>query len=571
MLPTLKEDPAEADVASHKLMYRAGMIRKLAAGIYSYLPLGLRVIQKVERIIREEMNRAGAQEVLLPCIHPAELWIESHRWEEYGKDLLRMKDRHDRDCCFGPTHEEVITDIARREIRSYRQMPVNLYQIQTKFRDEIRPRFGLMRGREFIMKDAYSFDIDEPGLDISYEKMYEAYSRIFTRCGLSFKVVEAETGLIGGTTSHEFMVLAQTGEETIASCRSCDYAANIQKAEAKRTRPRAKRTGKTPKRLKKVETPGMKTVAAVTAFLNVKPEDLVKTLIFETDQGVVAALVRGDHEINESKLQNLLGCEEVKLASDDVVHELTGAPKGFAGPIGLSARIIADYSIESMVDFVTGANEQDAHCINVNLGRDVKVDQFADLQMVKEGDPCPRCGKSLGFSRGIEVGHIFKLGTKYSKALKATYLDENGREREIVMGCYGIGVGRTAAAAIEQNHDKDGIIWPMPIAPFQVIVVPVNNKIEALMEAAEEIYRLMSREGVEVLLDDRDSTPGVRFKDADLIGIPLRLTLGEKNLEKGLVEIRRRKNGETILVEKDNVVEMVLASIREEMGESLPS
>ena len=570
MLPTLKEDPAEAEVASHKLMYRAGMIRKLAAGIYSYLPLGLRVIQKVERIIREEMNRAGAQEVLLPCIHPAELWIETHRWEEYGKDLLRMKDRHDRDCCFGPTHEEVITDIARREIRSYRQMPVNLYQIQTKFRDEIRPRFGLMRGREFIMKDAYSFDIDEAGLDVSYGKMYEAYSRIFTRCGLSFKVVEAETGLIGGTTSHEFMVLAQTGEETIASCRSCDYAANIQKAEAKRTRPRARR-GKTPKPLKKVETPDMKTVAAVTEFLNVRPEDLVKTLIFETDQGVVAALIRGDHEINESKLQTLMRCEEVKLASDDVVHKLTGAPKGFAGPTGLSVRIIADYSIESMVDFVTGANEQDAHCINVNLGRDVKVDQFADLQMVKEGDPCPRCGKSLGFSRGIEVGHIFKLGTKYSKALKATYLDENGREREIVMGCFGIGVGRTAAAAIEQNHDKDGIIWPMPIAPFQAIVVPVNNKIEVLMEAAEGIYRLLSGEGVEVLLDDRDSTPGVRFKDADLIGIPLRLTLGEKNLKKGLIEIRRRKDGETILVGKDKVVETVSALIREEMEASLPS
>ena len=477
MLPTLKEDPAEAEVISHKLMYRAGMIRKLAAGIYSYLPLGLRVIQKVERIIREEMNRAGAQEVLLPCVQPAELWMESHRWEEYGKDLLRIKDRHSRDCCFGPTHEEVITDIARREIRSYRQMPLNLYQIQTKFRDEIRPRFGLMRGREFTMKDAYSFDIDEAGLEKSYQKMYEAYRRIFTRCGLTFKVVEAETGLIGGTASHEFMVLAETGEETIVSCQSCDYAANIQKAVAKRPRLRTQGLGKTTNPLKKVETPDKKTVAEVTQFLNVMPEDLVKTLIFETDQGVVAALIRGDHEINESKLRNLLGCEEVKLASDDVVLELTGAPKGFAGPLGLSVKVIADYFIESMVDFVTGANEQDAHYINVNIGRDVKVDQFADLQMVKEGDLCPRCGKSFSFSRGIEVGHIFKLGMKYSKALKATYLDENGREREIVMGCYGIGVGRTAAAAIEQYHDEDGIIWPMSIAPFQVIVVPVNNKI----------------------------------------------------------------------------------------------
>ena len=569
MLPTLKEDPAEAEVISHKLMYRAGMIRKLAAGIYSYLPLGLRVIQKVERIIREEMNRAGAQEVLLPCIQPAELWMETQRWEEYGKDLLRMKDRHSRDCCFGPTHEEVITDIARREIRSYRQMPLNLYQIQTKFRDEIRPRFGLMRGREFIMKDAYSFDADEAGLEKSYQDMYDAYTRIFTRCGFTFKVVEAETGLIGGTASHEFMVLAQTGEETIVSCQSCDYAANIQKAEAKRTRPRAKGPGKTPNPLKKVETPDMKTVADVTKFLKVRPRDLVKTLIFETDQGVAAALIRGDREINQTKLGTHLGCEDVKLASDDVVLGATGASKGFAGPVGLSVKIIADYSIEPMVDFVTGANEQDAHYINVNLGRDVKVDQFADLQMVREGDLCPRCGKSLSFFRGIEVGHIFKLGTKYSKALKATYLDENGREGEIVMGCYGIGVGRTAAAAIEQYHDEDGIIWPMPIAPFQAIVVPVNNKIAALMKTADGIYRLLSSNGVEVLLDDRDSTPGVKFKDADLIGIPLRLTIGEKNLKKGLVEIRRRKNGETTLIEKDKVTETVSALIHEEMEASL--
>jgi prolyl-tRNA synthetase len=569
MLPTLKEDPAEAEVISHKLMYRAGMIRKLAAGIYSFLPLGLRVIQKVERVIREEMNRAGAQEVLLPCVQPAELWMESHRWEEYGKDLLRFKDRHSRDSCFGPTHEEVITDIARREIRSYRQMPLNLYQVQTKFRDEIRPRFGVMRCREFIMKDAYSFDTDEMALEKSYQNMYDAYSRIFTRCGLTFKAVEAETGLIGGTASHEFMVLAETGEETIVSCQSCDYGANFKKAEAKRTRLRAKGVGKATSPLKKVETPDKKTVEEVTQFLKVRPEDLVKTLILETEQGPVAALIRGDHEINESRLGNLLGCEEVKLASDDVVLGVTGAPKGYAGPIGLSVKVIADYAIESMVDFVTGANERDAHYINVNLGRDVKVDQFGNLRMVKEGDLCPRCGKSLSFSRGIEVGHIFKLGTKYSKALKATYLDENGREREIVMGCYGIGVARTAAAAIEQYHDEDGIIWPMPIAPFQVIVVPVNNKIETLMETAEGIYRLLADNGVEVLLDDRDSTPGVKFKDADLIGIPLRVTIGVKNLKKGLVEIRRRKNGETTAIERDNVVETVSALIHEEIEGSL--
>ncbi len=566
MLPTLKEDPAEAEVISHKLMYRAGMIRKLAAGIYSYLPLGLRVIQKVERIIREEMNRAGAQEVLLPCVQPAELWMETHRWEEYGKDLLRFTDRHDRDCCFGPTHEEVITDIARREIQSYRQMPMNLYQIQTKFRDEIRPRFGLMRGREFIMKDAYSFDVDEASLEESYQKMYEAYGKIFKRCGLTYAVVEAETGLIGGSASHEFMVLAETGEEIIVSCQSCDYAANVQKAEAKRTRLRARDSKKTLKPLKKMETPDMKTVEAVTRFLKMRPEDLVKTLLLETDQGVVAALIRGDHEMNESKLEKLLGCREVKLASDDVVLGATGAPKGFAGPIGLSVKVIADYSVEPMANFVTGANEEDAHYINVNLDRDVKVDQYGDLRMIKEGDGCPRCGKSLSFSRGIEVGHVFKLGTKYSKTLGATYLDENGREREIVMGCYGIGVGRTAAAAIEQYHDEDGIIWPMPIAPFQVIIVPVDNKIEPLMEMAEGIYRLLSDNGVEVLLDDRDATPGVKFKDADLIGVPLRVTLGKKNLKRGLVEIRRRKNGEMILVEKDRATETVLALISEECG-----
>jgi prolyl-tRNA synthetase len=569
MLPTLKEDPAEAEVISHKLMFRAGMIRKLAAGIYSYLPLGLRVIQKVERIIREEMNRAGAQEVLLPCVQPAELWMETHRWEAYGKDLLRFKDRHSRDCCFGPTHEEVITDIARREIRSYRQMPLNLYQIQTKFRDEIRPRFGLMRGREFIMKDAYSFDADEAGLEKSYQKMYEAYKRVFKRCGVTFTVVEAETGLIGGTASHEFMVLAETGEEVIVTCQSCDYAANVEKAEAKRTRPRTGGSGKAMKRLKKVETPDMKTVEQVTQFLKVRPRDLVKTLIFETDQGVVAALIRGDHEINATKLGNLLGCDDVKLASDDVVPEVTGASKGFAGPVGISVKILADYSVESMVDFVTGANEQDAHYINVNLGRDIKVDQFADLLMVKEGDRCPRCGKSLNFSRGIEVGHIFKLGTKYSKMLKATFLDEHGHEKEIVMGCYGIGVGRTAAAAIEQYHDNDGIIWPMPIAPFQVIVVPVNNNNKPLMETAQGIYRLLSGNGIEALLDDRDSSPGVKFKDADLIGIPLRITIGEKNLERGLVEIRRRRNGETMVIEREKVSEAVAALIDEEMGNSL--
>ena len=561
LLPTLREEPAEAEVVSHKLMLRAGMIRKLAAGIYTLLPLGVRVIQKVERIIREEMNRAGAQEVVMPCVLPADLWKESDRWDHYGKELLRLKDRHDRDYCFGPTHEEVITDLARREISSYRQLPINLYQIQTKFRDEVRPRFGVMRAREFVMKDAYSFDADEAGAEQSYERMYDAYTRIFQRCGLRFRSVEADTGLIGGRFSHEFMVLADTGEDAIVSCNSCDYAANVERAEIGRL---ADTKNEKPKKLERVETPDKKSVEEVTTFLGVPPERLVKTIIFETEEGVVAALVRGDHEINEAKLRRHLGVTQLELAGDQVVAVVTHAPLGFAGPVGLDLKMIADSALEAMSNMVVGANELDAHLINANMGRDFHVEEFADIRLAQAGDSCPRCQGKLQISRGIEVGHIFKLGTKYSEAMGATYLDQEGNELKLIMGCYGIGVGRTAAAAIEQNHDEDGIIFPFAIAPFHVLILPVNNKDAQVMGTAEDLYRRLSEEGAEVLLDDRDERPGVKFKDADIIGIPVRLTVGEKNLKQGKVEIKVRKSGEVTVVALEEAPEQIMGMIRAE-------
>jgi prolyl-tRNA synthetase len=571
-LSTLKETPSEAEVPSHQLMLRSGMIRKLTSGIYSYLPIGLRCIQKIEAIIREEMNRAGAIEMLLPFVQPAELWQESHRWEEYGKELARLKDRHNRECCLGPTHEEVITDIARKEIRSYRQMPLNLYQIQTKFRDEIRPRFGLMRAREFIMKDAYSFDVDEKSGDESYQKMVDAYIRIFTRCGLKFRAVEAETGLIGGSFSHEFMVLAENGEETIVSCTHCSYAANIEKAEFRRMEKelRHKETGEL-KPLEKVFTPDQRTVEEVTQFLHVSPQDLVKTLIFETDKGDVAALVRGDHEISEKKLKAVVGTENLQLASEETVESITHAPKGFAGPMDLSIPVLADHDVQRMANFVTGANEMDHHLIHVNIGRDFRVSQFVDIRKFAPGDSCPLCAEETRLDKGIEVGHTFKLGTKYSKTMGATYLDDQGREKEIVMGCYGIGLGRTLAAAIEQFHDQNGIIFPMPIAPFQVLILPININTKILRETAERLYQTLLEKGVEVLYDDREETPGVKFKDADLIGIPLRLTLGEKNVKKGLVEIKKRRTGEIILVKKEEAVLRVEEMIAQEMREVGPN
>ena len=558
-IPTVKETPADAEVVSHKLMLRAGMIRKLAAGIYNYLPLGLRSIRKVENIVREEMNRAGAIEILMPAVLPAELWQESGRWEMYGKELLRFKDRKDAEFCLGPTHEEIVTDLVRREIKSYRQMPVNLYQIQAKFRDEIRPRFGLMRGREFIMKDAYSFDVDGQAADLSYEKMYLAYRRIFERCGLNFRAVEADTGSIGGSSSHEFMVLADSGEDAIVSCSSCEYAANVEKAES---RPIKAMEHADPRQLERVSTPEKRTIDEVSEFLGVTTGSLVKTLVLLADDEPVVALLRGDHDLNEIKLKNLLDCSTLELAGDEVVTQITGAPVGFAGPVGLSVKIVADLAVEGLKNFVTGANSKDLHLKNVNLDRDFTVTSFADIRNVVHGDRCPRCDSGiLEMWRGIEVGHVFKLGTKYSKALKATYLDAEGKEQIIFMGCYGIGIGRTVAACIEQNHDENGIIFPLPIAPFHCIISALNVKEEQIREVSEAIYGQLLDAGVEVLIDDRDERPGFKFKDADLIGIPLRIVVGSKNLAEGKVELKIRKTGEVMLLPIAEAVEKVKETV----------
>lgn len=569
LMPTAKETPSDAEVASHRLMLRAGLIRKVASGIYTYLPAGLRVLRKVERIIREEMDRAGAQEVLMPAVVPAELWRESGRWEAYGKELLRFRDRADREFCLGPTHEEVITDLVRREIRSYRQLPANFYQIQDKFRDEIRPRFGLMRGREFFMKDAYSFDADEEGAAQSYRRMYETYCRIFRRMGLSFRAVEADTGAIGGSSSHEFMVIAESGEDAIVSCTACEYSANVEKAECS-PGPAAGSADRRPGSPRKVSTPGKRTIGEVSAFLGIDPGSLLKTLVFESDRGDAAVVLSGRYEVNEVKVKNHLGADWVRLAPEERVRELTGAPSGFAGPVGLSMRVLADHSVRGIGTGATGANEADAHLVEVVPGRDFEPEVYADLRMVTEQDRCPRCGGELRCSRGIEVGHVFRLGTKYSKALSATYLDSDGREKLMVMGCYGIGVGRTAAAAIEQNHDEDGILWPVSIAPFEVCLLPLNMKHDGLAREAERVGRELSGRGIEVLLDDREERPGIKFKDADLAGIPVRVTFGEKNFQAGFAEIRDRRTGETERVELPALADRVDGEVRRKRKECEP-
>ena len=560
-IPTQKEIPAEAEIMSHQLMIRAGMIRKLTSGIYTYLPIGLKSIRKVENIIREEMNRAGAIEILMPSVQPAELWQESGRWEYYGSELLRFLDRHKRKVCLGPTHEEVITDLIRREIHSYKQMPLNLYQIQTKFRDEIRPRFGIMRGREFIMKDAYSFDADEAGANHSYELMYDAYNRIFKRCGLRFRPVEADTGTIGGSYSHEFMVMAETGEDQIVNCLSCDYAANLERAEISPIDPEEKK--QTPEMLliKEIETPNVKTVTEVCSFLGIENKVLIKTLIYLADGEPVAILLRGDHELNEAKLKRHLGVQELNLADEDVIEEITGAPTGFAGPVGLKLDILADHAVKGMVNGVTGANKKDYHFMNVNLKKDFNVNAFSDLRVITSHDRCPRCGGKINFGRGIEVGHIFKLGTKYSHALNACYLDEAGKEKDIIMGCYGIGAGRTVAASIEQNHDKDGIIFPIPIAPFEVIILILQNHDKDVVEAAEKIYSDLLTNNIDVLLDDRKERAGSKFKDADLLGIPIRVTIGTKGVKNGEVEIKLRNEADRMTYPIDDASEIIREKI----------
>ena len=562
-LPTLKEAPSDTEIVSHRLMTRAGMIRRVAAGIYNYLPIGLRVMRKVENIVREEMNRAGAQEVVMPMVIPSELWQESGRWDIYGKELLRIKDRHERDFCLGPTHEEVITDMVKKEVRSYRELPLNLYQIQAKFRDEIRPRFGLMRGREFIMKDAYSFHATEEDAEKEYQNMYNTYCRIFERCGLKFRAVEAETGAIGGRFSHEFMVLADTGEDSIASCNKCSYAANVEKAEIKGQGSKVKGQGEE-KPLEKVSTPGMKTVEEVSRFLKTTPQKLIKTLIYNSDKGVFAVLVRGDYELNEAKLKRLIDAEWLNLADEETVRKTTHAPSGFAGPIGLKIWIFADHSIQTIINGVTGANEADAHFINVNYERDFNIGSFADLRVVVKGDLCPRCSGMLEIFRGIEVGHVFKLGTKYSEAMGATFLNEKGIAQPMIMGCYGIGIGRTAAASIEQSHDEKGIIWPMPLAPFHVHLVPVNVKDKPTMDAAETIYKDLVEAKVDVLMDDRDERAGVKFNDADLIGIPIRLTIGNKTLKENSAEMKMRNSNDVSLIRLDEVKKKVLEIVKTE-------
>jgi prolyl-tRNA synthetase len=559
-LPTLREIPADAEVISHQLMLRAGMIRRVAAGIYDTLPLGLRVIRKVENIIREEMDKAGGQEVSLPSIQPAELWEETGRWDFYGKELLRVRDRHNREFCYGPTHEEVITDLVRRDVRSYRQLPLTLYQIQTKFRDEIRPRFGLMRGREFTMKDAYSFDRDQAGAEASYQAMYDAYSAIFSRCGLMFRSVDADTGKIGGSLSHEFMVLADTGEDRIVSCGTCDYAANLEMAAVAppETGAMAPNEQMDPQI---VPTPGKKSVEEVAEYLGVKPTDLVKTIILSGEAGPVAVLVRGDHEVNPVKVRKITGDDTLELAEPEDVQRVTGAPVGFAGPIGLEIPIYADYSVIAMGGFVTGGNEADKHMTDVHHSL-YEITGKGDLREAAEGDPCPKCGAELTFLKGIEVGHIFYLGTKYSQSMGAVFLDESGSEKTIEMGCFGIGVGRTAAASIEQNHDDKGIIWPVPIAPFTVCLLSMNPGDEEIARTADKIYRDLSEKGIEVLYDDRDERAGVKFNDADLIGIPLRVTLGKRGLKEGNVELRVRATGEESKVPLEGVLKAVEDAIK---------
>ncbi len=546
LLSTLRETPAEAETISHQLMLRAGMIRKLAAGVYTWLPLGLRALRKVERVVREEMNAASAQEVLMPAVQPAELWQESGRWDEYGPELLRLKDRHQRDFCFGPTHEEVITDLCRREIKSYRQLPVNFYQIQMKFRDEIRPRFGVMRAREFLMKDAYSFHLDEASLMDTYQTMHDTYSRIFRRCGLDFRAVEADTGSIGGRASHEFHVLADSGEDAIAICNSCNYAANVEMAQAlppmgKRSAPGAP--------IQTVDTPNRRTIEEVSGFLKVDANKTVKTLLVKGVGGAVALVLRGDHELNEVKATKLPQvAKPLEFLTPGEVELAAGCEVGSIGPMGMKITVIADTSAAQLADFVCGANMNGKHLVNVNWGRDVAEPVVADIRKAVPGDPCPHsqdkaCRGTLAIRRGIEVGHIFQLGTKYSDKLKATVLDEAGKETVMPMGCYGIGVSRVVAAAIEQNHDDNGIMWPDAIAPFHVALVPIGyHKSARVKEAVEKLYAELTAAGVEVLLDDRNERPGVMFADLDLVGIPHRIVVGDKGLDKGAIEYKGRRD-----------------------------
>ena len=552
-LTTLKEVPAEAEIISHQLMLRAGLIRRLASGLFTWMPLGLRVLRKVEAIVREEMDRAGALELLMPAVQPAELWQESGRWDQYGALLLRMSDRHDRDFCFGPTHEEVITDIARRELRSYKQLPVNYYQIQTKFRDEIRPRFGVMRSREFIMKDAYSFDLDDAGMGASYARMRDAYTAIFTRLGLRFRIVDADSGEIGGSRSQEFHVLAESGEDAIAYSDADGYASNIETAATER--PAGARPEATSE-LETVATPGIRSIEALCEFLDVRPEQTLKTLIVEGDEQPVALVLRGDHELNAVKAQKLPGvATPLTMAGPDAVRRVTGAGPGFAGPLGIGIPVYYDHATATMADCVAGANAEDAHLVGLNFGRDLEDHETVDLRNVVAGDRTPGGEGTLSIARGIEVGHIFQLGTKYSEAMGAAVLDHEGKERKMAMGCYGIGITRIVGAAIEQNHDANGIIWPAAMAPFDAVIVPIGmDRSAEVRDAAVSLYEELGRAGVDVLLDDRDARPGVKFADAELIGIPHRFVVSARNLAEGELEYRHREAAQSRNVKRDEAL-----------------
>lgn len=556
LVGTLREVPAEAEIESHKLMLRAGLMRKMAAGIYNYMPLGLKVIENVKNIVREEMNNAGAQEFLASALIPAELWQESGRWDAYGAEMFRLKDRHNRDFCLGPTHEEVFTDIVRNEIKSYKQLPLNLYQIQTKYRDERRPRFGVMRSREFIMKDGYSFDKDQEGLDLAYEKMRKAYVNIFNRCGLDAKAVAADSGAIGGSGSAEFMVKSEVGEDDVVFCTACDYAANIEKA------PSTPEHGEKEElmEVEKVETPVVKSIEDLAKFFECSPKKIAKTLIFQADDKVVAVVLRGDREANEVKIANAIGeVIELEMASEEAVKEATGAAVGFAGPMGIKVdMLLVDQEVANMYNFIIGANETDMHLKNVNYGRDFEG-IVGDFRNVTIGEKCPECGKEITISRGTEVGHIFKLGTKYSESMGATFIDEDGKAKPFIMGCYGIGVTRTVASIIEQHNDENGIIWPLEVAPYHVSVIPANVKNEEQATKAEEIYNELRKMGVEALLDDRKERAGVKFKDSELMGIPMRITVG-KMIGEGQVEFKLRNGGEVETLS----IEEVYNRVREE-------
>jgi len=553
LISTLREVPAEAEIASHQLMLRAGMIRKLASGVYNYMPFGLRVIKKIEDIVRSEMEGADAQELLASALVPSELWIESGRWDAYGAEMFRLKDRNEREFCLGPTHEEVFTDIARNEIKSYKQLPLNLYQIQTKYRDERRPRFGVMRSREFIMKDAYTFDVNNEGLDISYNKMYDAYNNIFKRCGLTCKAVEADSGAMGGSGSAEFMVKSEVGEDEVVFCSSCSYAANMEKAPGT---PEIMEKEEL-KELNKISTPNVKTIEDLEKFFNTTAKKFAKTLIYKADNRVVAVVLRGDRQLNETKVKNAIGgALEFEMADVETVMAATSAVVGFAGPIGIVADVVlVDAEVVNMFNFIVGANDTGFHYENVNYEKDFKG-LVGDYRNVIEGDKCTKCGSALTIARGVEVGHIFKLGTKYSEAMSATFIGQDGKNKPLVMGSYGIGINRTMAAIIEQHHDENGINWPMSVAPYQIVVVPVSIKDEEQMKIAEEIYNNIKKIGAEVLMDDRNERVGVKFKDLDLIGIPIRITVGKK-ISEGNVEFKLRNDGENQIVEISSVIDRV--------------